>query len=298
MSLASQFILDPLVKQIGRVRDEARRYTDSRVRFATVHQVTQRGVILVFDGETMPSSKEYSVGLTFPPREEQRVLCVRTSGSWLVVCPVGRAQDAPAGTLDVPNRTITDWDDATSPGWYSAAAGTPNAPEASGRFDVLVTPGREDGQYFQQLAFLMSSGAPYVYHRYNSAGVWQEWLPLSPQVPPTVHELGTAGEPTLKNSWSDSSFRSTYGRCRFYQATSGRVFIEGVIGDGSSNGDTIFTLPAGFRPATKLIFTCIGSITTPWRVDVKTNGDVISVAGNPTSNAFLSLTGISFRTDV
>lgn len=70
---------------------------------------------------------------------------------------------------------------------------------------------------------------------------------------PTVHYVGEAGEPAFANSWANLDVQAghppgaTYSHLRFMKDAFGFVHILGTIA-GGSNG-TVFTLPAGFRPA-------------------------------------------------
>jgi hypothetical protein len=55
----------------------------------------------------------------------------------------------------------------------------------------------------------------------------------------------------------------------------------------------LFTLPTGYRPAERLIFSVVAGLTTG-RIDILPNGEVAFVSG---SNVFMSLDGIAFRAD-
>ena len=72
------------------------------------------------------------------------------------------------------------------------------------------------------------------------------------------------------------------------------VHLEGLIKNGT-NAATIFTLPLGFRPPADLIFTAQAASGFA-RVDVYATGVVMTngyFAGG--TNAYVSLSGISFR---
>ena len=81
----------------------------------------------------------------------------------------------------------------------------------------------------------------------------------------------------------------------------GFVHLRGLI-KASGSGDTIFTLPAGYRPSNKLIFTVqyYDSGTASYvhgRVDVDTDGTVdATYPASVGSNDWLSLSGITFDT--
>jgi hypothetical protein len=94
--------------------------------------------------------------------------------------------------------------------------------------------------------------------------------------------------PTLLNSWAN--FGSGHAEAA-YRIIDGIVYLRGTISGGTATAGTVlFTLPTGFRPASRLLFATISS-TALGRVDVLANGDVEIRLG---SSTFLVLNGISF----
>jgi hypothetical protein len=105
--------------------------------------------------------------------------------------------------------------------------------------------------------------------------------------------------PTLLNSWVNYGSSSDAG---YYKDSLGRVNLRGFIKDGTvdnTNG-VIFTLPAGYRPGTDLIFSALGSNAAESaaeiaRIDVRANGNVMAIPINTfVTGAYCSLSGISF----
>jgi hypothetical protein len=101
------------------------------------------------------------------------------------------------------------------------------------------------------------------------------------------HIVGAAGEPAFQNGWVNWGLG--YEVTRFWKDPMGIVRIEGLVTAGGL-GTTIFTLPAGYRPANRLIFVNY-SDTGAGRVDVTSAGDVIHTAGG---NNYYSI-NISFK---
>ena len=71
----------------------------------------------------------------------------------------------------------------------------------------------------------------------------------------------------------------------------GYIHLRGLIKNGT-DGTTVFTLPVGYRPLQRNIFT-IESDDLAGRLDVDDTGEVIP-ASSTTSPAWISLDGIVF----
>jgi hypothetical protein len=111
---------------------------------------------------------------------------------------------------------------------------------------------------------------------------------------------------TLQNSWSNygGTGFGGYNEAGFTKTTSGLVGLKGLVAGGtvgytSPVTNAICTLPVGFRPQARLIFTT-GSYNPfltngrgPARVDIDTDGTVSVITG---SNTWVSLDGIIFAT--
>lgn len=96
----------------------------------------------------------------------------------------------------------------------------------------------------------------------------------------------------LQNSWTD--FGTPYSPNGYIKTSSGIVMLKGLLKRSGSivSGETIATLPPGYRPAYRLIFqTSTSNAARFARVDVDTNGNILIVAGDP---GYLSLEGVNF----
>lgn len=103
--------------------------------------------------------------------------------------------------------------------------------------------------------------------------------------------------PTLLNTWVD--YGSGHSPIGYYKDALGRVHIRGLIRDGTDTALTdLFALPAGYRPAYRMIFGCVMSNAADEdtsdniaRVDVAADGTVEIVHADC---IWLALDGISF----
>lgn len=94
--------------------------------------------------------------------------------------------------------------------------------------------------------------------------------------------------PSLLNSWAD--YGGGYNPAGYFKDSLGIVHLRGLVKDGTI-GQAIFTLPAGYRPATGEVFVVISNAALG-RADVIAAGNVVATTGN---NAWFSLDGITFR---
>jgi hypothetical protein len=98
------------------------------------------------------------------------------------------------------------------------------------------------------------------------------------------HDIGsTIG---YQNSWANVG--GAYQTGRYMKDAAGFVHLSGPI-TGGTIGSAAFTLPAGYRPAGRLIFAANSTGVT--RIDVAANGQVIPYTG---SNGYGVLDGITF----
>lgn len=93
---------------------------------------------------------------------------------------------------------------------------------------------------------------------------------------------------TYANSWVD--YGGTHNSAGYYKDKAGNVHLQGMVKSGTI-GQTIFTLPTGYRPAKTLVFT-VPSNGAFGVLEVQTDGDVVATTGN---NTYVSLEGVSFR---
>lgn len=95
---------------------------------------------------------------------------------------------------------------------------------------------------------------------------------------------------TLQNGWV--YYGSSLTTPAYTKATDGLVSLKGLIKTGTV-GTTITTLPAGYRPAQRILYHSVSS-GVYYRLDINSNGDVICVSGN---NGWMSLDGVVFYAD-
>jgi len=106
--------------------------------------------------------------------------------------------------------------------------------------------------------------------------------------------------PSLQNGWSNySSSVGGFQRAAYWKDKNGTVFVVGMIRYGTTSttsGTVLFTLPAGYRPASEHTFTCATSSTSnPARIDVNPDG---TIQGHGNLNTqWTSLAGIAFKAE-
>ncbi|MBL7746368.1 MAG: hypothetical protein JNM19_02975 [Chitinophagaceae bacterium] len=99
--------------------------------------------------------------------------------------------------------------------------------------------------------------------------------------------------PVLLNGWTNHG--GGFANAGYWKDKEGMVHIQGLIKNGNITTSTIlFILPAAYRPATRLIFN-VNANNVFGRVDVLPSGEVM--IATISSNAFLNLEGILFRTN-
>lgn len=134
---------------------------------------------------------------------------------------------------------------------------------------------------------------------------FKAWLPrwlaqnvnlvLSAQNLPLVETrklVGGTGNAAFSNSWVN--FGGSNESAQYYKDYLGRVFLGGVVKDGTVNPGstgTIFTLPVGYRPEQAKIY-AVPSNGAFGLCTVNPDGSVVASVGN---NTYFSLSGISFR---
>jgi hypothetical protein len=92
------------------------------------------------------------------------------------------------------------------------------------------------------------------------------------------------------NGWNH--FSGAYQLVRYYKDVHGVVHVNGLAQGNASTADTIFNLPAGYRPGKRQVFNGMWN-NAQGRTDVLANGDVIAV-GHP-NNTWHALSSIMFR---
>lgn len=104
------------------------------------------------------------------------------------------------------------------------------------------------------------------------------------------HMVGAAADAAFLNGWAN--FGSTFEPASFYKDNTERVYLQGLIYNGTINLPA-FTLPPAYRPVATVIFIALSN-NLVGRVEVQASGNVVAVT--PSSNVWVSLSGISFRT--
>ena len=90
--------------------------------------------------------------------------------------------------------------------------------------------------------------------------------------------IGSAGNPGFQTGWSNYS--SGYSSARFKKDRQNTVFIDGLVRNGSN---TIFTLPAGYRPVSgRMIFAVQTNPNVVGRLDIDTSGNLLPISFNST----------------
>jgi hypothetical protein len=102
------------------------------------------------------------------------------------------------------------------------------------------------------------------------------------------HVVGATGEVAFQNAWVN--FGGSNATCSYYKDAFGRVWLKGTVKTGTI-GNTIFTLPSGYRPAEAELF-AVASNGAFGIATVNPDGTVVASAG---SNVYFTLSGISFR---
>jgi sporulation protein YlmC with PRC-barrel domain len=97
--------------------------------------------------------------------------------------------------------------------------------------------------------------------------------------------------PTFENNWNN--FGGEWNTAKFYKGKDSRVYLEGVVSGGSSF--VIYTLPVGYRPASRIFFMVSHNGSSRGRIDISSNGEVRFEYGS--NNIQVGLDGISFRVD-
>ncbi|MGL5876482.1 MAG: hypothetical protein ACRC2V_01655, partial [Xenococcaceae cyanobacterium] len=106
----------------------------------------------------------------------------------------------------------------------------------------------------------------------------------------TVAVVNSWITPTLLNTWNN--FGLGHATAAYRKLPDGTIEFKGLIRKPTTPAldEIIFTLPAGFRPLERRIFSTVSNALVA-RVDVLNNGDVVLNQG---SNDWLSLQTIRF----
>jgi len=108
----------------------------------------------------------------------------------------------------------------------------------------------------------------------------------------TAKIVGTAGAPAYAGTWEPAQSAADEG-VSFYKDPWGIVHLQGNA--ANSNGaheGTIFTLPAGYRPAKIIYFSVYGSGGSAAYVQVASDGTVSEYSP---AQGYVGLSGVTFR---
>lgn len=124
----------------------------------------------------------------------------------------------------------------------------------------------------------------------SSAGVCS-LMPIYPAPTPAPEGWKT---PTMQNYWVHWGEGANVPG--YWKDPHGVVHLRGLVRSGTV-GQAIFTLPAGYRPVAREVFSVVSQATgssslAVSRCDVTSAGEVLPITGG---NSFFSLDGISFR---
>jgi len=97
---------------------------------------------------------------------------------------------------------------------------------------------------------------------------------------------------SLQNGWA--TYGGVFATPQYTKTSDNLVSLKGLIRSGTtSSGTAVATLPAGFRPAERLLFTTASSGAHA-RLDIQPNGQVLFMNG---SSGWFSLDGVTFVAD-
>lgn len=137
---------------------------------------------------------------------------------------------------------------------------------------------------YRQVFRVYLKDTPLTYERNSYNWVWGRWVLTSGNV---------GGALTMNNGWS--FYGGGYLSPQYWVTGSDMVHLGGLIDYGTKSGSIqVATVPVGYRPASREMFSVYGYNKAGLRVDVTAEGQVIAV---DVPAGFISLSGISFRKD-
>ena len=182
---------------------------------------------------------------------------------------------ATAGSLSVYHRSTAGAANGALATLYNAASGgstvaNPVTADANGRYEVWVP---QAGPY-NLVEVVGGVTLPTIYWE-ASLGVWESW-----------NNVGA-----FTGSWVN--YGSGFAAAAYSKNSEGMVKLKGLIKSGTV-GSAAFTLPAGYRPTSQLLFST-PSNGTMGRTDVTSAGLV--TPNSPTNNTWVCLDPIYFRAE-
>ena len=182
-----------------------------------------------------------------------------------------------------PNQTVVGfYNSPTGPGTFSVGNGTSDTSRSTAlsvsSTGTIIAPDLDISEITDNKALITKEYADATYAATTSNAVSFT----------TVSSFGPNFSP-YNNGWQIP---------RFY-IQDGRVYLEGLARRSNAvfvSGETILTLPTGFRPQSNRIFTA-GQSGNQLRVDVYPDGRVVYINGTDGGNDYVSLDNVSFRID-
>lgn len=137
---------------------------------------------------------------------------------------------------------------------------------------------------FRQVFKIYATATPWTYERNFYSGAWGRWCLTS----------GTAGAALpMNNGWS--YYGGSYQAPQYWLDGNDMVHLGGLIDYGTQKASVqVATLPVGYRPSSREMFSVYAYGKSGLRIDVTSAGEVLAV-DSPTG--FISLSGIKFRRD-
>jgi hypothetical protein len=115
---------------------------------------------------------------------------------------------------------------------------------------------------------------------------------FAPSAIEAAHVVGAAGEPAYENSWFAPPGSPHDEGVSFYKDPWGIVHLQGSAEHTVAATGTIFTLPAGYRPAGPIWVTDYGAGDSTAYVNIKPDG---TVNEDGIGQTYVSLTSVTFR---
>lgn len=109
----------------------------------------------------------------------------------------------------VQNR-VTDWNNATTPGWYSShqqyASNSPDTSDVNGWLQVLTLRMDNNSGFAQQIGFWGNR----ILFRGQNSGTWETWKKLDLFLDTSIGQTGNMTVGTSPTAWSITVNRSGY----------------------------------------------------------------------------------------
>jgi len=108
----------------------------------------------------------------------------------------------------------------------------------------------------------------------------------------TWHNIGTAGSPSFQNGWGN--YGSGFEVAGFTKDPCGWVHLKGLV-RGGVGGQSVFTLPPGYRPAASRLFPALACCNGAASIELRPDGTVtVHPSQTTTVSAYTSLEGVTF----